>query len=189
MPSLDGGSDINDASVIEAVTRAHDAYETALVANDVAALRRFFWDSPDAVRFGATESLYGSDESNAFRNARPAIDLARTVSRFTVVAFGQDSAVTTIEFERTVAGVPRPGRQTQVWRRFPEGWQIVSGHISYVWNPALALDEAARAAGLTIPPQFRPGVERNRALIANMAGRFLDFPLDELVETAPVFQP
>jgi len=39
-------------------------------------------------------------------------------------------AVITVEFQRSLAGVLRQGRQTQVWHRFPLGWKIVSAQGS-----------------------------------------------------------
>jgi hypothetical protein len=36
-----------------------------------------FWASPYAMRYGVTENLYGTDEIEAFRKARPAVGLAR----------------------------------------------------------------------------------------------------------------
>ncbi len=59
--------------------------------------------------------------------ARPS---ARTVRRLDIVAFGRDFASITLEFERTVSGKIISGRQSQVWVRLPEGWRIVSAHVS-----------------------------------------------------------
>jgi hypothetical protein len=50
-----------------------------------------------------------------------------------VVTFGTDTAITTNRIRRATAGpIVRHGRQTQVWRRFDEGWRIVSAHISFI---------------------------------------------------------
>jgi hypothetical protein len=89
-----------------------------------------FWASPFAMRFGATENLYGIDEIEAFRKARPAAGLARTITRLDIVTFGADYGSITLEFERQVAGEVRRGRQSQVWVRLPEGWRIVAAHVS-----------------------------------------------------------
>ena len=82
------------------------------------------------MRFGITENLYGIDEIEAFRKARPAVNLARTVRRLDIVAFGNDFGSVTLEFERVVNGRTISGRQSQLWVRFPEGWRIVSAHVS-----------------------------------------------------------
>jgi len=105
-------------------------YERALITNDVDTLVAMFWASPEVMRFGVTENLYGRDELEAFRKGRPAVNLSRTVKRLEIVTFGQDFGSITLEFERdTPAGVSR-GRQSQVWVRLPEGWRIVSAHVS-----------------------------------------------------------
>jgi hypothetical protein len=91
-----------------------------------------FWASPDAIRFGAGENLYGVDEIEAFRKSRPAANLARRVVRLEIVSFGKDFGSITLEFERdTSAGLVR-GRQSQVWVRLDEGWRIVSAHVSMI---------------------------------------------------------
>jgi len=182
-------SELNDPSVIAEVTACHQEYEAALVGNDVAVLDRLFWQSDHAVRFGATESLYGAAEIAAFRLGRPAVDLARTVSAFTVVSFGRETAITTIEFDRPIAGIAMPGRQTQVWRRFDEGWKIVSAHVSYVWDRHGAMHAAAEFLSFSIAPGHRAGVQANLSRIREIAQPLLDFPLGEHVEAAPVFRP
>ncbi len=124
-------SDINLTAVRAELTAVSDRYEAALVANDVPALQELFWESPYVVRFGATENLYGTAEIEAFRRARPAAGLARTIIRREVVTFGTDTGAVSVEFERTAADGSRTrGRQSQFWRRFPEGWRVVSAHVS-----------------------------------------------------------
>ena len=50
--------------------------------------------------------------------------------RLEIVTFGTDFGSITLEFERdTPNGIVR-GRQSQVWVRLPEGWRIVSAHVS-----------------------------------------------------------
>ena len=56
-------------AVIAEIAVLHDTYEHALAANDVAALTRFFWDSPDVVRYGVVEHLYGAEQIKAYRVA------------------------------------------------------------------------------------------------------------------------
>jgi hypothetical protein len=82
------------------------------------------------MRFGATENLYGIEEIEAFRKARPAVGLARQVTRLEIVTFGRDFGSVTLEFERSNGGQVRRGRQSQVWVRLPEGWRIVAAHVS-----------------------------------------------------------
>jgi hypothetical protein len=91
-----------------------------------------FWASPLAMRFGATENLYGIDEIEAFRKARPSAGLARKVTRLDIVTFGRDFGSVTLEFERQAADQLIRGRQSQVWARLPEGWRIVAAHVSII---------------------------------------------------------
>src|SRR5579883_186240 len=121
---------INDPAIVAELTDLYLKYEKALVENDIATMDELFWDSPAVLRFGATENLYGIDEIRAFRQARPTQNLARDISHLQVVTFDADTAVVTLEFRRVTDGVPRFGRQSQVWRKLPQGWKIVSAHVS-----------------------------------------------------------
>ncbi len=121
---------VNDPEVIAELEALYPEYERALVSNDVEKLVAMFWDGPQVMRFGAAENLYGPEELEAFRKARPAANLARTVKRLEIVSFGRDFASITLEFERIVGTKTVRGRQSQVWVRFPEGWRIVQAHVS-----------------------------------------------------------
>ena len=120
--------EINRPDVVAEVAHAFERYEAALVGNDVAALDAFFWDDGRAVRYGATENLYGYAAIAAFRAGRPATGLARRVTRAVITTFGADFATTNMEFERE--GATRSGRQSQTWVRMPDGWRIVAAHVS-----------------------------------------------------------
>ena len=120
--------EINRPDVLAALTAAFERYERALVGNDVAVLDELFWDSPHTLRYGVGENLYGIAAIRAFRSARPATGLARSVLRTQVTTYGEDFATTHIEFQRD--GGTRPGRQTQTWMRTPDGWRVVSAHVS-----------------------------------------------------------
>ena len=121
---------INDPEIVAELKALYPKYEAALMANDAATLTRMFWASPHAMRFGVSENLYGIEEIEAFRKARSPANLARAVKRLDIVTFGRDFASVTLEFERTLSGRSISGRQSQVWVRFPEGWRIVSAHVS-----------------------------------------------------------
>jgi hypothetical protein len=124
---------INDPATLAEVTRQFARYEQALVSNDVAMLDELFWHSPQVLRYGATENLYGSDEIAAFRVARPGKGLQREVTRTVITTFGRDFATASIEFVR--AGSDRIGRQSQSWVRLPEGWRVVAAHVSLLQTP------------------------------------------------------
>jgi len=119
---------INDPEIVAEVTTQFDRYQAALIANDVTVLDELFWNSPHTLRSGATENLYGIEEIRAFRSARPPAGLARTVHRTVITTYGRDAATTNIEFTRP--SMKLPGRQSQTWMRMPEGWRIVSAHVS-----------------------------------------------------------
>ncbi len=121
---------INDPEVIAELETLYPEYEQALVTNDVEKLVAMFWDGQQVMRFGATENLYGPEELEAFRKARPATNLARTMKRLDIVSFGRDLASITLEFERSADRRTVRGRQSQVWVRFPQGWRIVQAHVS-----------------------------------------------------------
>jgi Protein of unknown function (DUF3225) len=59
--------DIDLPDVAAEVQAAFEAYERALVSNDVDALNAMFRDDPRTIRFGGTENLFGYGEINAFR--------------------------------------------------------------------------------------------------------------------------
>ena len=121
-------TDINLPAVLAEVEAAFAEYERALVTNDVPVLDRLFWDSPHTLRYGAGENLYGYDAIRAFRQGRPAANLEREITARAITTFGQDFAVANVEFRR--AGSDRTGRQSQTWARLPEGWRVVSAHVS-----------------------------------------------------------
>lgn len=119
---------INLPDVLAEVTAEFQRYEKALTGNDVAVLDELFWSSPHTLRYGATENLYGYDAIRAFRAGRPAQGLERTLLKTVITTYGQDMATANVEFQRT--GSARPGRQSQTWLRTPEGWRVVSAHVS-----------------------------------------------------------
>lgn len=178
---------INDPAVVDEVLALHHQYETALVSNDVEKLTAFFWDSPHALRFGVAESLYGSSEIEAFRKARPAVNLEREVLNLRIVTLGSTHAAVTLEFKRVANGITRHGRQSQVWVKLSEGWRIVSAHVSF--TPTSYMESAASLIGLPIPAEYVDGVRQNIERAAQIAAPLLSFPLPEQTESAQVFQP
>ena len=103
------------------------AYEVALMQNDLATLDGFFWQSYLTVRFGTAENLYGIEAIRIFRQARNTSRLRRSLRNLRITTYGTDLAMTTTEFMREDLQL---GRQSQTWVRFPEGWRVVSAHVS-----------------------------------------------------------
>jgi len=126
--------EINIPEVLAEVRDAFDRYEAALNANDVAALDEAFWNSPHTIRYGLGENLYGRDEILGFRRSRPPVDLRRKLLRSTITTYGRDFATANCEFLKLDSN--RRGRQSQAWMRTPEGWRVVSAHVSWYTPPA-----------------------------------------------------
>jgi hypothetical protein len=125
--------EVNLPAVVAEVTEAFQRYERALVTNDVATLDLLFWNSPNTLRFGVGENLYGYPAISAFRNERPAINLARRLIKTVITSYGQDLAVANTEFQRE--GSELTGRQSQVWLRTDQGWRIAAAHVSLLSAP------------------------------------------------------
>lgn len=119
---------INDPAVLAEVEAAFAAYETALMVNDLDALDALFWPSPLTVRIGPGQNLYGIGAIQAFRQNRVGGSPPRQLLKVVIATFGSDFATANAEFQRE--GAPAPGRQSQTWVRFAEGWRVVSAHIS-----------------------------------------------------------
>lgn len=115
-------------------------YEAALVANDLDTLDALFLASPQTVRYGIGENLYGIEAIRAFRAARPAAGLARTLRRTQISAHGPDCGTAMTEFIRPAflreGRLQRIGRQSQTWIRTAQpghgGWRVVAAHVSLI---------------------------------------------------------
>ena len=125
---------VNDPAVLAEVTALVDAYETALMSNDVEALDGAFWNSPHTVRLGVAENLWSFDEIAAFRVGRAGGSPPRTRLRTEITTFGQDFAVANVEFRRDESG--KIGRQSQTWIRTEGGWKVASAHVSLMQGGA-----------------------------------------------------
>jgi hypothetical protein len=124
---------INLPEVLAEVTTAFERYEQALVSNDVPVLDELFWDSPHTLRYGVTENLRGYDAIKEFRSTRPSQGLARALENTVITSYGTDFATANTEFQRE--GSSRRGRQSQTWIRTPQGWKVVSAHVSLLDTP------------------------------------------------------
>ena len=92
--------EINLPYVVAEVTAAFTRYEDALVNNKVDVLDQLFWNSPQTLRYGAGENLYGYEAIQAFRAARPAMGLVRTLLRTQITTYGDSFATANCEFQR-----------------------------------------------------------------------------------------
>ncbi len=169
-------------------------YEDALVANDIEALRSFFWASPHAMRYGVTEELYGADEIAAFRKTRVVNFSSRTALRTTVLTIGDGFGVTALEFSVISNEQHKHGRQTQVWARLPEaGWKIISAHVSHRVEPGgIGRAYAAAAAALVgtpVAPDSLTVAGKDLETMAMLAAPLMAFDFPEECEPAPRFTP
>lgn len=126
--------EVNIPEVVAEVTAAFERYEKALVSNDVATLDELFWDSPNTLRYGVTENLYGIDEIRSFRAARSPLNLARRLDRTVITTYGRDFATANTLFVRDASG-GKIGRQSQTWIRTANGWRVAAAHVSLMLTP------------------------------------------------------
>ena len=112
--------------VIAEVASAFEAYERALVADDVPAILDFFADG--SVRYGIADQQIGLAEQRRWRLAQPGLPPGRRLQDTIIQAYGPDTAIVA-----TLFGYPGSdvlGRQSQTWVRLPAGWRIVHAHVS-----------------------------------------------------------
>jgi hypothetical protein len=120
--------EINLPEIVAEVTEAHNRYERALSINDLDTIDSLFWNDAQTLRYGPNGTLRGHAAISAFRRARNIKGIERNVLNVYVTTFGRDFAVSNTESKRP--RTDRTGRQSQTWVRMPEGWRIVSAHVS-----------------------------------------------------------
>lgn len=125
--------EINVPDVVAEVKAAFERYEKALNANDVDALDSSFWNDPRVIRYSLKDNAYGFEAIHASRLARPTTDLKRVLTNTVITTFDRDLATANTEFLRVDSG--RRGRQSQTWARMPDGWRVVSAHVSFMPTP------------------------------------------------------
>ena len=121
---------INDPIALAEMTAAFDAYERALIGNDIEGLNRLFWESPLTLRYGVRELLYSHAEIAKFRRDRGPIDQRRKLQNTRITTFGRDFATANTEY--IPHGSDRVGRQSQTWARIDGQWRIVAAHVSFM---------------------------------------------------------
>jgi Protein of unknown function (DUF3225) len=126
--------EIDLPEVVAEVIAAFECYEKALMSNDVATLDELFRKDSRTIRYGGAEILYGYNEIAAFRAARSAVGLARTLSKTVISTYGRDHAVASTLYHRP-SQPGKIGRQMQTWVRFPEGWRVAAAHVSVIDEP------------------------------------------------------
>lgn len=118
---------VNDPVLLAEVTAAFEAYERALMADDLPAMDALFHDAPTTNRFGVGEVLWGMEAIREFRKGRGGSP-QRRLGQVAITVYGAGFATADAEFFRE--GSERRGRQSQAWVRFADGWKVVSAHVS-----------------------------------------------------------
>jgi hypothetical protein len=123
--------EVDIPEVLAELTATFEAYEKALVTNDIETLNSLFWDSPTTVRFGTrdAERQYGHAEIAAFRRRRGAVNAERSLQNQRITTFGRDFGIANTEYR--TPGSDKIGRQSQTWMRTANGLKIVGAHVSY----------------------------------------------------------
>ncbi|WP_295833433.1 AtzH-like domain-containing protein [uncultured Microbacterium sp.] len=105
---------------------AFDAYERAIVANDLDALDAFFAPGPDTLRGDPAGLLVGHETISGFRAVRGGVP-ARDIVDIHYRPLGPDSALL-MSVSRFHGG--GRGLQTQVWQRIDGQWLITAAHVA-----------------------------------------------------------
>ena len=122
---------IDDPVLHKEVTEAFYEYERALMEDDIQAMDALFHDAPTTNRYGVGETLYGIEEIREFRKGRGGSP-QRKLGRISITVYGDNYATCDVEFHRENSD--KIGRQTQAWVKFPDGWKVVSAHVSLQGN-------------------------------------------------------
>jgi hypothetical protein len=182
----------HDPLACSTVATLHDAYERALIANDVATLQSFFWDSPETVRFGVSEQSFGAEAITRYRRKAAPPATGRRMIRRSVTSFGPDHVSVMCEISAPSSSGPGLVRQSQLWVRFPHlGWKIVSAHVSRPGNTGRPwvdyAHEAARAIDLPVATAELSAVALHLERASVIAAPLLAHPVPETVERAAIF--
>ncbi|NVI02374.1 oxalurate catabolism protein HpxZ [Paraburkholderia youngii] len=128
--------EVNRPEIVAQVAAAFEAYERALVDNDVETMNALFWDAPATVRYGIAEIQHGGDAIRRWRETCVPVPRSRRLHGTVLTTFGGDYATVSTEF--TSDTTPLTGRQMQTWARLHEvndrfgGWMIVAAHVSLI---------------------------------------------------------
>jgi hypothetical protein len=119
---------LNRPDVVSEVSASFEAYESALLADDLDALDEWFWHDDRVVRFAFGAVQHGWDEVSAARRALPRQTPPRTLVSLDVVAMGADVAAVYAVFALT--GLGTRVLQSQVWARVGAQWRVAAAHVS-----------------------------------------------------------
>jgi hypothetical protein len=124
---------VDEPAVVEEVTVAFRRYEQALISGDLEVLTELFWAGDATRRFGVADAQSGPEALRRWRAAQPPLPAGRDLFDTQVTTFDGGCASVTTCFRYPGRGMI--GRQSQMWVRFPDGWRIVSAHVSEIVEP------------------------------------------------------
>src|ERR1700757_4445423 len=90
--------EVNRPEIVAQVAAAFEAYERALVDNDVETMNALFWDAPQTVRYGIAEIQHGGDAIRAWREQCEPVPNSRRLHRTVITTFGDQYATVSTEF-------------------------------------------------------------------------------------------
>jgi hypothetical protein len=120
--------EVSDPAVAAEVRAAFEAYERALVANDVDALDEWFWNDERVVRFAFGVEQHGWQEVSDVRRALLRQTPPRTIRSLDVVTYGDDVAAVFAVFVVDDSG--ELVHQSQVWAKLDGAWRVTAAHVS-----------------------------------------------------------
>jgi hypothetical protein len=127
--------EINLPDVVAEVSAAHDRYNDAINAGDIAVINSAFYEGDRTIRFGQADVEYSYKEIEAFRKTSQPLIPPRVPIKTVITTYGRDFATASLLTHR--ANQPgKVGRQMQTWVRFPEGWRVVAAHVSTIDEPS-----------------------------------------------------
>lgn len=121
-------------TIEQEVRACFDAYEDAMVANDVVAMNGWFYDDARTIRFGIADEEWGVAAVRRWRHSAARVPPGRLLSDTHVSVVAASVAVVTTLFRYPSSD--RLGRQSQTWIRTDAGWRIMHAHVSERMEPA-----------------------------------------------------
>jgi Protein of unknown function (DUF3225) len=127
--------EINLPEVLAEVKAAHDRYNDAINAGDIAVINSTFYNDDRTLRFGQADMEYSYNELEAFRRTAQPLVPPRVLIKTVITTYGRHFATASILTRR--ANQPgKVGRQMQPWVKSPEGWRVVAAHVSTIDEPS-----------------------------------------------------
>ena len=124
-----GDMAVNLPEVLSDLRGCFDAYETALLENDLAALAAMFMDGEETIRYGVADHQYCSKALAEFRATQA--PFSRNLIETRITTYGRDFGIASTLFRRDDSP-DQLGRQMQTWLRTADGWRIVAALVSSI---------------------------------------------------------